>query len=482
MGYESDRFTGEVDEELKCPICCMVLSDAVQAPQCEHTFCHDCISSWLTRQSSCPVDRQPLSRSDLKPAPRVLRNLLAKLELRCDFDGCQQVVKLELLQAHRDGCDFNPDKSVMCSKGCGLEMRRNQVDGHNCLSDLRNLVTKQASSIAKLKTHRKAQAEQIVELKERIKRMQEHEWPEQQRQLHHLQQQVSRLLDSLAAESESRKRLSHSCRDLPAKRLHPSSHEAACCSGSVHKHLPSHYGTHDEWRTQHITFYGEVLTLSLRESESVADVKQKVAGMSGIPLEQQQLFFAGQQLEDERPLSYYGLWSASSSDSSRHLVLRLRDGMKIYVKTLSDKTIEVQVDPSETVEIVKVKIHEQEGISPCDQRLLTDGRDLNDMRTLSEYGIKHRSTLQLDLHLGGPCPICQTQFRSSSSSSLGSPPPHPLAIESGRPASAGKGACHASPLAIAASPHAASPASSHASSPAASFIAPSPLPSSSGKG
>lgn len=95
-------------------------------------------------------------------------------------------------------------------------------------------------------------------------------------------------------------------------------------------------------------------------------------------------------------------------------VLRLRDGMKIFVKTLSDKTIEVQVDPSDTIEIVKVKIHEQEGISPCDQRLLLDGRDLADLRTLSDYGIKHNTTLQLDLHLGGPCPICQSQFRSNS--------------------------------------------------------------------
>lgn len=110
--------------------------------------------------------------------------------------------------------------------------------------------------------------------------------------------------------------------------------------------------------------------------------------------------------------------------------------MKIFVKTLSDKTIEVQVDPSETIEIVKVKIHEQEGISPCDQRLLQDGRDLADLRTLSDYGIKHNSTLQLDLHLGGPCPICQTQFKNNTAGGGGG---------AGSPRSSGKGASVSSP-------------------------------------
>jgi len=157
-------------------------------------------------------------------------------------------------------------------------------------------------------------------------------------------------------------------------------------------------------------------------TDTVENVKSKISLTEDIPMDQQLLFFAGQQLEDLKFLSFYNI----HKESMRHLVLRLRDGMRIYVKTLSDKTIELQVDPSETIEIVKVKIHEQEGISPCDQRLLMEGRDLADLRTLSDYGIKHKSTLQLDLHLGGPCPICQSQFRSheGTSSSPGKSPNH----------------------------------------------------------
>jgi len=85
MGYDPSRFVGNVDDELKCPICCSILKDALQAPQCEHTFCSSCINEWLTIQCNCPVDRRSLTRSDLKPAPRVLRNFLAKLDIKCDF-------------------------------------------------------------------------------------------------------------------------------------------------------------------------------------------------------------------------------------------------------------------------------------------------------------------------------------------------------------------------------------------------------------
>lgn len=188
-------------------------------------------------------------------------------------------------------------------------------------------------------------------------------------------------------------------------------------------------------RPQLITFYGAVITVSVSAEDLVEAIKTKIEAKEGINCEQQLLFFAGQQLEDEKPLSHYHI----NSDTSRHLVLRLRDGMKIFVKTLSDKTIEVQVDPSETIEIVKVKIHEQEGISPCDQRLLQDGRDLADLRTLSDYGIKHKSTLQLDLHLGGPCPICQTQFKNADSTPGSSSPTRNSSPNSNSNSSSGKG-------------------------------------------
>ena len=78
MGYDSNRFEGDVDEELLCPICSFILEDAVQAPDCEHAFCRLCITQWLKLQSVCPVDRACIQPHDLKPVPRILKNLLSK--------------------------------------------------------------------------------------------------------------------------------------------------------------------------------------------------------------------------------------------------------------------------------------------------------------------------------------------------------------------------------------------------------------------
>jgi hypothetical protein len=50
----------------------------LQAPACEHAFCSGCINEWLGRQQTCPVDRQSITTSQLKPVPRILRTLLAK--------------------------------------------------------------------------------------------------------------------------------------------------------------------------------------------------------------------------------------------------------------------------------------------------------------------------------------------------------------------------------------------------------------------
>jgi len=133
--------------------------------------------------------------------------------------------------------------------------------------------------------------------------------------------------------------------------------------------------------------------LHVKPSDSIEKVKAKIQDQEGIPPEQQRLTFGDEELKAVHTLGDYDIQDGSTLS----LVRTLRGRMRIFAKMQTGKTILLDVQPDNSIEKVKMKIQDKEGI-PLDQQCLVYAlKELEDGRTLDDYHIQNESTLYLIL-------------------------------------------------------------------------------------
>ena len=157
VNYPSNELWKSFVEEMVCPkwveiIDMHVLEKPVILP-CGHVVCKSCVPCMLGCPAKNCIGRRPLSDEDMTVVSIPLRNMLNKLEIKCEFAGCKTVSLLSGLADHVKFCLHNGQRHVKCVKGCGLSYPNWEEKEHLCVPALRKELDEARRLLSRVSGH-----------------------------------------------------------------------------------------------------------------------------------------------------------------------------------------------------------------------------------------------------------------------------------------------------------------------------------------
>ena len=130
---------------------------------------------------------------------------------------------------------------------------------------------------------------------------------------------------------------------------------------------------------------------NLKIEYKIEYIKYKIEKKLDIHIAEQRLFYNNQELENDKSLKYYGIYNPSTFD----LFIGPKNGILIFIKFLPEEILRFSFLLSTKIEFIKRKVYERVELLPENQILLLNNKELHNNKTLYDYNITNKSTLNV---------------------------------------------------------------------------------------